>query len=98
MGVGGPCVANRSNPIRFFRDIGNGYFAGIPVRAVIMIVVYLVIWSCWSAPRFGKQVYAVGGKAEAARLAGINVRRVSTAVHVTAGACAALAGIIFAAP
>ncbi len=44
MGVGGPYVANRSNPIRSFRDIGNGYFAGIPVPVVIMIVVYLVIW------------------------------------------------------
>jgi ribose transport system permease protein len=43
-------------------------------------------------------VYAVSGKAEAARLAGINVQRVTTAVHVIAGACAGLAGIIFAAP
>ncbi len=42
-------------------------------------------------------MYAVGGKAEAARLAGINVRRVTTAVYVIAGACAGLAGIIFAA-
>jgi ribose transport system permease protein len=44
MGVGGPYVANRLSPIRFFRDIGNGHFAGIPVPVVIMIVVYPVIW------------------------------------------------------
>ncbi|HEX2291066.1 MAG TPA: hypothetical protein VHH53_12930 [Pseudonocardiaceae bacterium] len=44
MGVGGPYVANRLSPIRSFRNIGNGYFAGILVPVVIMIVVYLVIW------------------------------------------------------
>jgi ribose/xylose/arabinose/galactoside ABC-type transport system permease subunit len=43
MGVGGPYVVNRSNPIRSSRDIESGYFAGIPVTVVILIVVSLVI-------------------------------------------------------
>jgi ribose transport system permease protein len=45
----------------------------------------------------GRHIYAVGGNAEAARLAGINVKRVITSVYVIAGACAGLAGVIFAA-
>ncbi|MCW2677420.1 MAG: Monosaccharide-transporting ATPase [Modestobacter sp.] len=90
---GQPIVSNTLS----FRDIGNGYMAGIPVPVVVMAVVYLVIWFLLERTRFGRQVYAVGGNAEAARLAGIDVRRVTTAVYVIAGACAGLAGIIFAA-
>jgi len=90
---GQPIVSNTLS----FRDIGNGYIAGIPAPVVVMVVVYVVIWFLLERTRFGRQVYAVGGNAEAARLAGINVRRVTTAVYVIAGACAGLAGIIFAA-
>ncbi|PXY28364.1 ribose ABC transporter permease [Prauserella muralis] len=80
-----------------FRDIGNGYFAGIPVPVVVMAVVYVAAWFVLERTRYGRHVYAVGGNAEAARLAGINVKRVITSVYVIAGACAGLAGVIFAA-
>ncbi|RMB85976.1 ABC transporter permease subunit [Streptomyces shenzhenensis] len=90
---GQPVVSNVLN----FRDIGNGYLAGIPVPVVIMAVVYLIAWFTLERTRYGKHVYAVGGNGEAARLAGINVRRVTTSVYAIAGACAGLAGVIFAA-
>ncbi|MFD8278721.1 ABC transporter permease [Streptomyces solisilvae] len=90
---GQPVVSNVLN----FRDLGNGYIAGIPVPVVIMVIVYLVAWFTLERTRYGKHVYAVGGNAEAARLAGINVRRVTTSVYAIAGACAGLAGVIFAA-
>jgi ribose transport system permease protein len=90
---GQPIVSNTLN----FRDIGNGYFAGIPVPVVVMALVYAAAWFALERTRFGRHVYAVGGNAEAARLAGINVKRVTTAVYVIAGACAGLAGVIFAA-
>jgi ribose transport system permease protein len=80
-----------------FRDLGNGYLAGIPVPVVVMLVVYAAIWFLLERTRFGRQVYAVGGNPEAARLAGINVRRVLTSVYVIAGGCAGLAGVVFAA-
>ncbi|MQA10186.1 MAG: ribose ABC transporter permease [Pseudonocardiaceae bacterium] len=80
-----------------FRDIGNGYFAGIPAPVVIMVIVYAVAWFVLERTRYGRHVYAVGGNAEAARLAGINVKRVITSVYVIGGACAGLAGVIFAA-
>ncbi|MDA3628210.1 ribose ABC transporter permease [Saccharopolyspora sp. WRP15-2] len=90
---GQPIVSNMLN----FRDIGNGYVAGIPAPVVVMAIVYLVAWFVLERTKFGRHVYAVGGNAEAARLAGINVKRVMTAVYVIAGACAGLAGVIFAA-
>jgi ribose transport system permease protein len=90
---GQPIVSNTLS----FRDFGNGYLAGIPVPVVTMAVVYVIAWFLLERTRYGRHVYAVGGNAEAARLAGINVKRVITSVYVIAGACAGLAGVIFAA-
>ncbi|MGG5173377.1 ABC transporter permease subunit [Pseudarthrobacter sp. J1738] len=90
---GQPIVSNTLS----FRDLGNGYMAGIPVPVVIMVIVYVVAWFALERTRYGRHVYAVGGNAEAARLAGINVKRVLTSVYVISGACAGLAGVIFSA-
>jgi ribose transport system permease protein len=90
---GQPIVSNTLS----FRDIGNGYIAGIPAPVVVMVIVYAVAWFVLERTRYGRHVYAVGGNAEAARLAGINVKRVITSVYVIAGVCAGLAGVIFAA-
>lgn len=80
-----------------FRDLGNGYIAGIPVPVIVMAIVYVIAWFILERTRYGRHVYAVGGNAEAARLAGVNVKRVLTSVYVIAGACAGLAGVIFSA-
>lgn len=93
MTEGQPIVDNALS----FRGIGNGYVAGIPAPVIVMLLVYLVCWFVLERTRFGRHVYAVGGNPEAARLAGIRVKRVLTSVYVIAGALAGLAGIIFAA-
>ena len=80
-----------------FRELGNGYLAGIPVPVIIMLIVYLLAWFILERTRFGRHIYAVGGNAQAARLAGVRVKRVLAAVYMIAGVCAGLAGIIFAA-
>ncbi len=56
-----------------FRELGNGYLAGIPVPVTIMLVVYLLAWFILERTRFGRHIYAVGGNAQAARLAGVRV-------------------------
>ncbi|WP_199711216.1 ABC transporter permease [Tessaracoccus antarcticus] len=80
-----------------YRAIGNGAVAGIPTPVVVMVVVYLVFWFILERTKFGRHVYAVGGNMEAARLAGINVKKVLLAVYTIGGAAAGLAGIIFSA-
>lgn len=80
-----------------YRAIGNGAVAGIPTPVVVMVVVYFVFWFILERTKFGRHVYAVGGNMEAARLAGINVKRVLLSVYTIAGAAAGLAGIIFSA-
>jgi D-xylose transport system permease protein len=69
---------------------------GFPV-AFLLVIVLLVFWT-WVAERttFGRHVYAVGGNAEAARRAGINVRNIRIVVFMISGAMAGLGGVIFA--
>ena len=47
--------------------------------------------------RYGRYVYAIGGNAEAARRAGINVSKVRTLAFVLAGLTAGIAGLLYAA-
>jgi D-xylose transport system permease protein len=69
---------------------------GVPQVTVLMLLLF-VFWSfVASRTRFGRHVYAVGGSAEAARRAGINVDRVRILVFMIAGFMAGLGGVIFA--
>jgi D-xylose transport system permease protein len=69
---------------------------GVP-QVTLMVIALFVFWSfVASRTRFGRHVYAVGGSAEAARRAGINVDRVRVVVFMIAGFMAGLGGIILA--
>jgi D-xylose transport system permease protein len=69
---------------------------GVPKVAVILVIL-LIFWSfIASRTRFGRHVYAVGGNAEAARRAGINVDRVRIAVFMISGFMAGVGGIFLA--
>jgi D-xylose transport system permease protein len=69
---------------------------GIPYVG-ILVGALLVIWSyVLNRTRFGRHVYAVGGNAEAARRAGINVDRVKIACFMIVSLMAVLGGIILA--
>jgi D-xylose transport system permease protein len=70
---------------------------GFPFAGVLILVL-LVFWT-YVARRttFGRHVYAVGGNAEAARRAGINVARIRIVVFMISGAMAALGGVVAAA-
>lgn len=67
---------------------------GTPVVLVIVGVLVVVYSFVMSRTRFGRHIYAVGGNLKAARLSGINTRRVDFWVFVNMGFLAALAGII----
>src|SRR5436190_22660817 len=69
---------------------------GVPL--VGLIVLFLVVLGSYVASRttFGRHVYAVGGNAEAARRAGINVKLIRILVFMISGAMAAMGGVILA--
>lgn len=66
----------------------------IPVPVLVMIACYVVTAFALSRTVFGRSVIAVGSNEEAARLAGIPVRRTKLAVYVITGALAGLAGVL----
>lgn len=79
-----------------FTFLGNGRIAGVQAPVVITVLVFAIGWFVLTRTTFGQQVYAVGGNREAARLAGIPVKRVIFTVYVLAGLCAGLAATVLA--
>jgi ribose transport system permease protein len=77
-----------------FRWLGGGYIAGIPVPVIIMTIIFIGAYVFLKQNRFGRYVYAIGGNEEAARLSGINTKKVLVSVYILAGLLAALSGII----
>lgn len=69
---------------------------GLPLLAVILAF-FIVGWSVVAErTRFGRHVYAVGGNAEAARRAGINVERIKIACFAIGAFMAAVGGLVVA--
>jgi D-xylose transport system permease protein len=67
--------------------------AGIPYAVPLVVVLLLILTFLASRTSFGRHVYAVGGNAEAARRAGINVTRIRVLVFVLSSTLAAISGI-----
>ncbi|MBW8483681.1 ABC transporter permease [Actinomadura sp. PM05-2] len=65
---------------------------GVPLVAVLLIIATFVL----GRTSYGRHVYAVGGNAEAARRAGINVNRIRMSVFVIGSTLAAISGIVLA--
>jgi D-xylose transport system permease protein len=70
-------------------------FSGVPTAGVILLGLVIFFSLVTTRTKFGRYIYAVGGNAEAARRAGINVARVRIAVFALAGLMAAIGGLIF---
>jgi D-xylose transport system permease protein len=70
---------------------------GLPLAGVLVVIFLVVLTFLAKRTTFGRHVYAVGGNAEAARRAGINVPRIRILVFMISGAMAAIGGIILAA-
>jgi D-xylose transport system permease protein len=70
---------------------------GLPLAGVLVVFFLVVLTFLAKRTTFGRHVYAVGGNAEAARRAGINVPRIRILVFMISSAMAAVGGIILAA-
>jgi len=66
----------------------------IPNQVVVMILVYLILLYVQKYTLFGRDIYAIGGNVEAAKLSGINTSRILVMVYALAAGFAALAGVI----
>ncbi len=70
---------------------------GLPLAGVLVVIALVLLTFLAKRTTFGRHVYAVGGNAEAARRAGINVPRIRVLVFIISSAMAAIGGIILAA-
>jgi ribose transport system permease protein len=77
-----------------FAVIGTGWWLGIPVPVFIAAFVVLVAVFITQKTKIGRYIYAIGGNEQAAKLSGINIKKVKITVYAIAGALAALGGII----
>lgn len=69
---------------------------GITIPIYLMFVFFAIFSFVLSKTRFGRSVFAIGGNPEAARLAGINSKRVTVLCYVMTSMFACLAGVILA--
>jgi simple sugar transport system permease protein len=77
--------------------LGRGTLAGIPVPALISILVAILGFVVMLRTRYGRQVVAVGSNMEAARRVGMPARRIVASVYVVSGVACAIAGLLLAA-
>lgn len=77
-------------------QIGQGRIAGVPVPAILAVIVALAGWLVLTRTPFGRYVIGLGSNGESLRRTGVNTRKVGLAVYVLTGVAAAVAGVLIA--
>jgi D-xylose transport system permease protein len=78
------------------RGLGVSVKKGIPIPAVVVLVLMIVCAFALTRTTWGRHLYATGGNAEAARRAGIDVVHIKVTAFVLCSAFGALGGIMLA--
>jgi methyl-galactoside transport system permease protein len=87
---------------RRFSVLGTGYIGfdgvySIPYIVIIAAVITVITYILFNKTTYGKNIYAIGGNAEAARVSGVNVGRTLVIVYTVAGILYGLGGSLEAA-
>jgi methyl-galactoside transport system permease protein len=94
---------NQSQPIGGLRpdftDLGTGFIGpsgpySIPYIVLIAVAVSIIVWVIFNKTKLGKNMYAIGGNFQAAKVSGINVSRNLMTIYAIAGALYGLAGVL----
>ena len=89
-------VISKGNPMSAPPSVtmlGKNYF-GMPMPIVMMALAGVICWFILSRTVIGRNMYAIGGNEEAARLSGIPVKRIQVIVYCLSGLFAGLAGLV----
>ncbi|MDO8881164.1 MAG: ABC transporter permease [Coriobacteriia bacterium] len=76
--------------------LGQGRVAGVPVPAIIAVVVLAVGWFAFNQTPFGRYVVGLGSNRESLRRTGVNTRLVGLFVFILSGLAASIAGVLVA--
>ncbi|KTS28002.1 ABC transporter permease [Pantoea sp. BS_4] len=77
-----------------FRSLINSTLFGVPTPIVVVAVIALCLWVVMNKTPLGEYILAIGGNEEAARVAGVPVKRTKVTVYVISGMLASLASLI----
>lgn len=80
-----------------FVNVSVGTWLGVPKNVYYMVLVVAIMWILLNRTDLGRNMQAVGGNSEAARLSGVNVGGVTSAAFIIGGLCAAVTGILLVA-
>jgi ribose transport system permease protein len=89
--TGGAAITGLGDSLEY---LGEGKFLGVPVQVWTCVAIVAIAVVVVRKTRFGRYVYAVGGNERAAKLSGLNVKRIKLLVYTIAGGLAAVAGLI----
>ena len=84
--------ASISNLPPAYKFVSQGRIAGLPALPLVLIVAFVVFHLIWTRTSFGRALFAVGGNARAAYIAGIGVDRVKIWAYVVSGLLSGVAG------
>jgi ribose transport system permease protein len=79
---------------RLINGIATTDLLGIPMLVIILALVVAAGWVLLNRTTFGRRTVAVGGNGEAARLAGINVKRHTMFLYALSGLCCGIAAVM----
>lgn len=77
-----------------FRNLINSTVFGVPTPIMVVVVIAVFLWVVMNKTPLGEYILAVGGNEEAARVAGVPVKRTKVTVFVISGVLASLAALI----
>jgi len=91
-------VISNNTPVTGVSDsmkfLGQGYVGVVPVPVILMVISGVAIYIILNKSIVGRWAVAMGGNAEAARISGINISRITIVVYVLLGLCCSLASLI----
>lgn len=93
-------VYTNGNPIsgltenETFLNFGQGYFLGLPVPAVMMLIMFGVLYFVLHKTPLGRKTYAVGGNEKVSFIAGIKINRIKIFAYTVTGFLCGMAGAI----
>src|SRR3954454_22912616 len=95
-GLGAKMANNRTQIVESpsIKKIATTDVLGIPLLVVMLAVVVTAGWVLLNRTTFGRRTFAIGGNSEAARLAGINIRRHTVLLYALSGLCCGIGAII----
>lgn len=92
--TGGASISNLPDSYKF---VAQGTIGGFPVMPIVLIVMFILFNWIWTRTQFGRALFAIGGNARAAYVAGINVDRVKIWAYVASGLLSGLGGWLLSA-